>query len=195
MKTTGKTVLTVLITLALLYAGSLITKLLPDATEILSDRPFTHEVTVGETVAMRTGDVAVTDVQAAAKIELYDQVAITDQVWLVIDVRWTPRGESDLIGGSFPVIRSQDGRTFGGSQPLTVNCGPTPPGLTVWCQMPFEMPIDALEGSKVLIPAGNSVFTSDDVAQIDLQIDEATAGKFASTEEQISLQYSSPVTP
>ncbi len=195
MKATSRTVLTVATVLVLLYVGSLVTKWMPDAAEILSDRPFTHEALIGETVTMRTGDITVTGVQAAKQVEVYDQVAVTDQTWLVIDVQWTPRGESGLISGSFPVIRSQDGRTFGGMQALIINCGPTQPGLTVRCQMPFEMPIDALEGSKILIPAGNSVSTSDDVAQIDLQIDATKASQFASMQERIPLQDSTPVIP
>ncbi|WRS29839.1 hypothetical protein U6G28_09990 [Actinomycetaceae bacterium MB13-C1-2] len=195
MKNTGKTVLTVVTVFALLYVGSFLTKWIPDATEILSDRSFTREAVVGETVEMRTGDVTVTGVQATQQVEIYGQVATTDQTWLVIDVQWTPHGESGIIGGSFPVIRSKDGRTFGGMQTLTANCGPTPPGLTVWCQMPFEIPTDALEGSKILIPAGGQVFTSDDVAQIDLQIDAATASQLTSSQERILLQDSTSVIP
>ena len=60
-------------------------------------------------------------------------------------------------------------------------------------ELPFEVPADALEGARLLIPAEGNTRTNDDVADIDLGIDAATAARFADTDAHVALLTSTVV--
>lgn len=92
-------------------------------------------------------------------------------------------------------MRAKDGRTFGGSQPVTNNCGPANPGLPVTCQLPFEVPTDALEGLVLAIPAETDSWAGDQVTEIDLGISADEAAAFATTDAQVALQQARVVGP
>lgn len=194
MTFTREGLLTALLVIAALFFGSYITTLIPTPDQVTSDQPFFHEVAVGETAQMRTGSVTVTGVETASQVELFAQIAGTSGVWLVVDVEFEPIGQSTLIAGGNAVLRAVDGRTLGGTQAVTTNCGPTPPGMMVTCQLAFELPSDALEGAHLWIPAGASVNTSDDVADVDLGIDAERAAELAATDQHLELIETTAVT-
>lgn len=187
--------LTAILVVAALFVGSFVTSRMPNPDSLLTERPFLHDVGLNQTVELRTGSVTVTRIETAKQVEIYSQVAASEGVWLVATVRWSPVGEPELIGGSQPVVRAADGRTFGGIQAVTNNCGSTQPGLMVQCQLAFEVAPDALQGAHLLIPAGSSVTASDDVAEIDLGIDAIIADELSQTDAHISLQLSEVVAP
>ena len=194
MKFTRDGLLTAILVVAALFVGSLVTSSLPQPDSLLIDLPFLHAVNVGETANLRTGNVTVTDVQAAKRVKLYGRIAESAAVWIVVDLEWEPVRQSGMIAASNPVVVAADGRVFGGIQAVTNNCGPTQPGMAVACQLAFEVSVDALEGAHLRVPAGNSVDTSDDVADVDLGIDATAAAAFAHTDEQIDLLETTAVT-
>lgn len=195
MRFTRNGLITAVLVVAALFVGSFVAERMPRPEGYLTEQPFIHEGEIGQTVVLRTGEVSVVGVYAAKTVELFLDVSESADVWLVVDVRWTPLGEPHLIGGSTAAIAASDGRTFGGSQPVNNICGRTQPGLTVGCQMAFEISADALEGAQILLPAESSVRTGDGVAQIDLGIDAATAAEWAETDAHITLLESTVMAP
>ncbi|MEZ5086283.1 MAG: hypothetical protein R2722_08550 [Tessaracoccus sp.] len=193
MRFTREGLLTAVLVVAALFVGSFVTDRLPKPDSVLGETPFLHEAIIGEQVALRTADVTVTEVRSAKQVVLHGQVSESAGVWLVADIVWEPRHEPSLLGGTLPVVVSTDGRTFGGTQAVINNCGPTQPGLPVTCQLPFEMPVDALEGARLRIPAATTVRGSDDVADIDLAIDAEMAQQLAATDEQLALATTTAV--
>lgn len=193
MRVTRSRILTTLLVLVALFTGSFIAEHIPSADELLRDKPFLRAGVVGRPVSLRTADVTITAVHAAKQVTLHGQVAESAGVWLVVDVVWAPRREQGELAGSRPVVETADGRRFGGLQAVLNTCGPAQPGLPVKCQLPFEVAIDALEGAHLLVPAGTSVETADDVADIDLGIDIAAAEDMAASGDQIALLQTSTV--
>lgn len=194
MRFTRNGSLTAILVVAALFIGSFVTNRLPQPDHFRQEMPFITQGTIGENIGLRTGNVTVERVQAAKSVELYSQVAVSSGVWLVFDIVWAARGEPSTLMGSAPVVVAADGRRFGDMQAVVNNCGPAQPGLPVSCQLPFEVPEDALSGARLLIPAGISTTSNDDVAEIDLGIDEQVAARFATTDVQISLLTTTVVT-
>ncbi len=185
MRFTRDGIVTVLLVIAALFLGSVITQRIPNPQETLN-APFEHEVGLGEPVTMRTGVVTVTGVRAAKQVTSFVDTATTRGVWLVIDTEWTPRHEPYLLSGAEARIRATDGRSFGGDSVLTTSCTPTQPGVTFVCSFAFEMDPAALPGAKALLPA-SLLGEADDVAVVDLGLDEATAQRLAAATAPIKL--------
>ena len=195
MRFTRNGLLTALLVVAALFVGSFVTSRLPQPDKLLGETPFLRDGVVGQPVRLRTADVTVERVQAAKRVELHGQVAESSGVWLVFDVVWAARSEPSQLAGTSPVVVAADGRRFGGTQAVIATCGPAQPGLPVSCQLPFELPADALEGARLLIPADGSTRANDDVADLDLGIGAAAAALLAETDAQIALLTSTVVAP
>lgn len=187
MRLTRDGFLTAILVVAALFVGSFVTSYLPQSDRLVTDTPFVHEVGIGETAHLRSGEVTVTGVSTAKRVQNFANVSEAAGVWLIVDLEFEPIGERGLIGGALPVVIAADGRLFGGSQAVATNCGPTPPRMPVACQLAFEIAGDALEGAHLRIPAGDSVYISDDVADVNLGIDTALAASLAVTDEQVTL--------
>ncbi|MFT3888446.1 MAG: hypothetical protein QM713_09840 [Arachnia sp.] len=193
MKFTRNGLLTTLLVVAALFIGSQITTHLPQPEFVLGEAPFLSKADVGEPVRLRTGDVTVTGVRSAKRVELYRQVAESPGVWLVVDLTWAPRDAPSGVPADAPELVAADGRRFGGTQAVINTCGPAQPGMPVACQFPFEVPTDALEGIRLLVPTGGSTRASDDVAEVDLGIDADRAAQLSATDEQVALETSTVV--
>ena len=127
MRFTRDGIVTVLLVIAALFLGSVITQRIPNPQETLN-APFEHEAGLGEPVTMRTGVVTVTGVRAAKQVTSFVDTATTRGVWLVIDTEWTPRHEPYLLSGAEARIRATDGRSFGGDSVLTTSAPRRNPG-------------------------------------------------------------------
>ena len=185
MQFTRDGIVTVLLVIAALFLGTVVTERIPDPQETLN-APFDHEAGVGEPVAMRTGVVTVTGVRAAKQVTSFVDTATTRGVWLIVDTEWTPQHEPHILSGSEVRIRAADGRSFGGDSVLTASCTPTQPGITFLCSFAFEMDPKALPGATVLLPA-SLLGEADDVAVVDLGLDEAAAQRLAAATAPIKL--------
>lgn len=194
MKFSRNGLFTAILVVAALFVGSYVSSVIPVPDRIMSERPFVHPAEIGDTVLLRTAETSVTAVSSAKEIELLGQVAGTDGLWLVFDISWNPRNEPAILPNRAIAVRTVDGRTFGETQAVTSNCGPTQPGLRVECQIAIEVTEDALAGAHLLIPAGGSITASDDVADFDLGIDADRAEALSSPEERIALTESTVVT-
>lgn len=192
MRFTRTGLVTVLLVVAALFVGSWLTQYLPNPDDFRDD-PFPVAGAVGEPVRLRNSEFTLTKVQAAKRYEAFRQVAATDGVFVIVDFTFVPLTEPGILAGSQNEVRATDGRVFGGSPPLPSNCGPTNPGLPVTCQIPFEVPSDALVGLVLAIPAENGSHSRDNVTEIDLGITPEVAEQFAATDAQVSIHSSRPV--
>ncbi len=187
MKFTREGLLTAILVVAALFVGSFIAERIPHPDRVLTEQPFFHEAELGETVRLRTAEVTVDRVDAAKRVERFGEVSESAGVWLVVDIVWSPIHEPRTLGGSSVFVRARDGREFGDTQAVTSTCGPTQPGVPIACQIAIEVDPSALAGAQLLIPADGFVRASDDVAVVDLGIDEARAGGLAATDAQLKL--------
>ena len=171
------------LTVALLL-GSWLTTQLPDRDTVAA-APFLRPGKVGQDVELRTGTVKVTNVRSAAEVKL-GSVATTSGVWLVVTLDFTPKGEQRLLRK----LELKDGRdrVFNHASSLSRTCGPAQPGLILGCEFALEVPKDALPDAELHLstnPPGAEL--PDDVAVIDLEIDDARAEQLGAETQRITI--------
>lgn len=189
MRLTREGLLTAVLVVAALFVGSSLTERLPQPSAVL-EAPFLHAGAVGDTIALRTADVTVHGITGSPLVRSFSDTAQTPGVFLVAEIEWAPRGQASMLSGAVPEVVAADGRVFGGFQAVSNNCGPAQPGLPVRCQLAFEVATDAAAGAHLLIPAGPTTGTADDVADIDLGITPEQAARFAASGTVIPLKQS-----
>ena len=186
MKLTRDGALTAILVIAALFVGSVVSGLFPSAADVLR-RPYLHASTLGEPVELRNGTVNVTGVATAREVQAGAVVATTSQVWTVVDVTFLARDEPV----QFPVesirLRATNGRHYGGQLISGGPCGLGQPGIEQGCQFAYEMPVEALEGAVLLVPASATLSGPDDVAEFDLGIDAERAAELAEPAQRIEL--------
>ena len=176
--------LTVLSLTVALLLGSCLTTQLPDRDTVAA-APFLRPGKVGQDVELRTGTVKVTNVRSAAEVKL-DSVATTSGIWLVVTLDFIPKGEQRLLRK----LELKDGRdrVFNHANSLSRACGPAQPGLILGCEFALEVPKDALPDAELHLstnPPGSEL--PDDVAVIDLEIDEARAEQLGAETQRITI--------
>ena len=169
---------------AALLLGSWLTTQLPDRDTVAA-APFLRPGKVGQDVELRTGTVKVTNVRSAAEVKL-DSVATASGIWLVVTLDFTPKGEQRLLRK----LELKDGRdrVFNHASSLSRTCGPAQPGLILGCEFALEVPKDALPDAELHLstnPPGSEL--PDDVAVIDLEIDEARAEQLGAETQRITI--------
>lgn len=176
--------LTVLSLTVALLLGSWLTTQLPDRDTVAA-APFLRPGKVGQDVELRTGTVKVTNVRSAAEVKL-DSVATTSGIWLVVTLDFIPKGEQRLLRK----LELKDGRdrVFNHANSLSRACGPAQPGLILGCEFALEVPKDALPDAELHLstnPPGSEL--PDDVAVIDLEIDDARAEQLGAETQRITI--------
>ena len=176
--------LTVLSLTVALLLGSWLTTQLPDRDTVAS-APFLRPGKVGQDVELRTGTVKVTNVRSAAEVKL-GSVATTSGVWLVVTLDFTPKGEQRFLRK----LELKDGRdrVFNHASSFSRVCGPAQPGLILGCEFALEVSKDALPDAELHLstnPPGAEL--PDDVAVIDLEIDEARAEQLGAETQRITI--------
>ncbi len=194
MKAAG-TIQAWVIALAALALGAWLMAQLPDP-EALSQQPFEHSAKAGDDVMLRTARIRLLSVDASSRIFVPKQTDAggvntgisANGVFLVPTIELRGKGESVAVGNL--EILARDGRVFGGLQAIGSNgCGSAPPDLPVRCQLVFEVDKSALAGAKLLVPAGGK---ADDMAVIDLGIDESKARQLAVNQAILKISAAQP---
>lgn len=177
--------LTVLSLTAALLLGSWLTTQLPDRDTVAA-APFLRPGKVGQKVELRTGTVTITDVRSAAEVKSPGSVATTSGVWLVVTLDFTPKGEQRFLRG----VELKDGRDriFNHERSLSSPCGPAQPGLILGCEFALEVSKDALPNAQLHLSTNQPRSEGpDDVAAIDLEIDETGAEQLGATTQRITI--------
>ncbi len=184
--TTRQNAVTGLVVIAALAAGSALISRVPGPQEVAL-APFLHAGTVGAPIHLRTGEIVVDGVQASTQVRQGAITASTTGHWLVVTLRYTAADTPASLAGM--TVQSRDGRTYSLARPFQSACGVGQPGVTIACSMPFELAPDALEGAHLRVPAallGGG--EGDDIADVDLGIDAATAARLAVATEPVRIE-------
>lgn len=183
---------TVILIIAALAIGSVITERLPKAADA-GTAPFLHQAVVGQQVALRNALVRVDGVQGSPDIK--HQVGAryissshsVSGVWLVLTLSYSPLHEPSVPSRTGLRVKTTDGRTFSDAR-LSVEPigGMAQPGFTRSYTYAFEVDPAALEGAHLLWPA-SKVDANDDVADIDLGITAEMATSFATNATSVEM--------
>ena len=182
---------TALVVLAL-FVGSVLDTRLPKPDPADAD-PFLRPGLVGQAVELRNGVVTATDVRVGTEIRSIGAITATTGRWLVVDYVFEARGEAQFKAPATLRLRAADGRQFGETPGTTAACGPAQPGIPLRCSVPFEVPVDAIAGAHLLVPAENGVDVMDDVADIDLGLTPDRAAELGASEGRVELAAPAPV--
>ena len=191
MKLTRQGLLTAILVVAALFVGSSVSAWIPTADDLFTE-PFLHHAQSGDPVALRTGTVTVTGLRSAQQLSYLGQTAITGDLWLVVDLTWGAASEPATLNLSELRVETADGVRYGGLPALTPTCGPAQPGIPLRCQAQFELPAAVLQGATLLVPASFGVSSGDDVAVVDLGLDDVLAAQLASPGDPIELAEQAP---
>lgn len=156
------------VVLAGLAAGLAINSMFPTTEEVL-ERPFDHQVTVGETASLRTMDLTVTDVSTAEVVSEYLSEYQTNGVWVVLDIDITAK-DAPITASGFTLV-AESGNVYGGFADVLTGCGTLQPGIRTQCQTVFEVHPDDAGTMTLRVPAaGVEGDTSDDLAVVALEV-------------------------
>lgn len=155
----------VFVLVAVLIGKELATSLPDDA---LSGRSFEVAGQVGDQVELRTGTVQVEQVQVADTVLTPSAGYRTPGLWAVVTATLTPEQESK--GFAYVAVRSADGdRVWEGRTRGPLDCMSPPPGVSVTCDLLFEVVPEALVGAELLVST-EADQRNDTLAVIDLGI-------------------------
>lgn len=152
--------------LVALFLGSWVISIFP-ASASVTDQPFERHAGVGQAVDMRTAVVTVVGVAVADEVVDYQKKPVTSAgKFLVVSFHITAKDKAFSVPpGS---LIDEQGRRFGGSQPLSSLCGTAQPALPRACASVFELPQDALSGTLTFRLPASTFESGDDVAVISL---------------------------
>lgn len=191
MKFSRESLLTVLLVVAALGLGSVVTSRLPQPEDV-TDQPFVHRGTVGQRVDLRSMSYTLTGVDAAKHVDTGVGKGSSTGLWLLVTLDATPRDKERSVPSTSARIVAADGRRFEGSTGLLTACGVMQPGLVTSCTLVFEVAPDALPGATLHVPAGTQLDVPDDVAVFDLGITGDQPEQWASPEKTITLKPGQP---
>ena len=171
--------------------GRVITETVP--VNELATEPFVRTGEVGKPVALRYADVEVTGVRAGPHLYGAEPIAAAGQ-FLLVDLRIVARSGSTTMLG-FALI-DRDGRRYapmgrGATCPTNTTAPAGVPWYAVLC---FDVPPTALDGMVVELAKGDYEVDGarqrrDDLARINLGIDEAKAKEMAASRTAWQGQY------
>lgn len=115
MALSRSTVATGAVVVAALFVGSTINAALPNP-DALFTAPFERGGGIGDTITLRNARLTVTAVDAAKELEYLDRVAVSEGIFLVVDITYEPRGDTRVLGSEARLVAT-DGREFGAARP------------------------------------------------------------------------------
>ena len=169
MKVSRSTLVTLVLVLAALALGHVITQRLPQPDDVAS-RPFVRAGELGQPITLRTGTLTVLSASVTHSVSQFGTTYTTPHGWLVVRVQYTAAGRTNTLTN--PTIVAADGREFGGYQSVPTPCGPAQPDFTIACDLVVEVAQDALPGARLRLMADplGGARTPDDVAEVDLRL-------------------------
>ncbi|WP_157254762.1 hypothetical protein [Nonomuraea typhae] len=152
--------------------------------------PLTTVGAKGEEVSAQRFSVRVDGVKSAKTIKSGDKTAVTDGLFLVIEVAATVPAEPIHLNP--PILLTEDGRRFDATDKVdkakTLANPWIQPGWWSSGAFVFEVPAAVLAGAKATFIAPTSAFYGEPLlpeAEIDLGIDEAAAKQLAAAPQDV----------
>ncbi|MBE7323135.1 hypothetical protein IEQ44_00530 [Nocardioides sp. Y6] len=172
-----------LVVLALALGQWLDTQL-PQAPD--ANRPYEVEGQVGERVDLRSGHLEVTSVNGATVVDLQSSLRRSPGVFTVVELTWTPLGESSSL--EYAALRDNRGRElpFGSLYGRNVlDCRGTVTGVPVRCLAVVEADPDTLAGASLALATAPDDLRWDSMAVVDLGIDDADVDRWREQDEPL----------
>ena len=165
-----------------LALGRAIEAVVPTATDT---RPFVRLGAVGDRVHLQYAEVTVDAVRTARHLDNGARRLGSPGRWLVVDATVIARGRPLTTPGIS--LRDARGRTFLADPRSGYRWIPAPTGVPWRVRIPFEVPEDALPGATVSLARTMLDDRRDDVARIDLGIDDVEAATLWATTETVEI--------
>lgn len=175
---TGRRLVTAAVALALLVAGSLLLRVLPDEEDLVAE-PHRVEAVVGETVDLRESRVRVDRVSGSTEVGEPDDLQVSTGRWVLVEYVVTATGTN-----SHPALvelTDAEGRTWNQTGRGEVSCTAGPPDVPVSCAALFEVPPDAVPTLSLRL-ASTSDPRFDVLAEVDLGLSAADAEAYAAAD-------------
>ena len=167
---------------AALAVGQVLSDQLPDGKD--GDRLFEQKVAMGESVALRMGDLKPIKVEGATAV-LRDMGSSfrSPGLGVVVSFDFVARREATAL--TYGEYRGGDGTvtTFSTGPRNKVSCPSSPPGVTVHCTAVIEVDPASLPGASLGIAADALDPRYDDMAVIDLGIRNGDVRRWKQVEE------------
>lgn len=184
MRLSRDNLLTILLVIAALGLGSVVTSRLPQPDDVMN-APFLRSGGPGDRVELRTMSYTLTGVDAAKRVDAGLRTGVSTGLWLVVSLEATPRSQPGMPSNYDAKVVAADGREFEGLTGLGWVCRTIQTGTTETCQLAFEVAPDALAGARLRVPASIYHGVPDDIADIDLGIDEARQAQLVAASDRV----------
>lgn len=169
--------------LASLAVGRVITDRLPDAGSVI-EKPIERRGVIGAPIALRIGDVTVTEVTGATSWASVSEGKRTQGVWLAASIDLLPsRRESGL---SYAAVRDSSGHVWELGRGEST-CKAPIAGVPMHCQVLIELPRRPISNAELVLRWTNFDDRFDDQAVLPLTLDQATIDTWAGTEGPIKV--------
>jgi hypothetical protein len=155
----------------------------------LDVRSYERTGGVGDRVSLRYADLRVENVTAGTQLATGEEVADTAGVWLVLDVTLWAKDEP-FSGGDWRVVDAQ-GRVFGTDQRSGFLVLDATPKVPWHVRVSFELPTGDLAGTTLRVSPYELDERREDVAVVDLGIDEAEGARLETLTDLIPVKQSS----
>ena len=177
-QTLGTALVTGLVGLGLLAAGSFLQGWLPDDDEDPGAEPHVRSGRVGQALDLRAATVTVDEVLGTRRMVEYGSELVSPGLWVV--ARYTVVGTEENTPITFAEMADGEGRAWGLVGRNANSCAESPPGVAVHCTVYVEVPPDALPTLRLRLARLSSDTRFDALAEIDLGLTSADAEAFAS---------------
>jgi hypothetical protein len=165
-----------------LALGRAIDTVVPTATDT---RPFVRLGAVGDRVHLNFAEVTVDGVRTARYLDSGGRRLSSPGRWLVVDATVVARGRPLTTPGIS--LRDARGHTFVADPRSGYRWTPAPTGVPWRVRIPFEVPENALPGASVSLARTTLDDRRDDVARIDLGIDDDEADSLWATTATVEI--------
>jgi len=168
---------TTAVAVALLVAGSLLLRVLPDDEDLVAE-PHVVEAEVGDTVDLRESRVSVERVSGSTEVD-DGEVQVSPGRWVLVE--YVVTASHTNTHPALVETTDDEGRLWNQTGRGQVSCTAGPPGVPVACSALFEVPADAVPTLRLRL-ASTSDPRFDVLAEIDLGLTADDAAAYASAE-------------
>jgi hypothetical protein len=157
-----------LVGFGLLLAATAVDGWLPDAETDPAATPHVREVEVGERADLRTLEVRVDRVRGSRTLDEFGAELHSPGVWVLVEYTVVATRENERVG--FAELRDDEDRVWSLVGRNDDTCLAGPPGVPVSCAAYFEVPLDALDGLRLLLARDFGEQRFDAMAEVDLAL-------------------------
>lgn len=178
MSTRWRWLVTTVVAVAMLAAGSLLLRVVPDDEDLVAE-PYVVEAAIGDTVDLRESRVRVERVSGSTEVDDDGEVQVSPGRWVLVE--YVVEATTTNAHPALVETVDADGRVWNQLGRGEVSCLAGPPDVPVSCAALFEVPTDALPTLHLRL-ASTPDPRFDVLAEIDLGLTGEDAVDYASAD-------------